>query len=92
MGSIDWIKSKIHEEWKRSLPNRFDSERAKQDSDAEGVTRDYENSYSMHHKTVEASLDEIKTLMERYKRAEQGLIQWDDATQSLYEVGDERPD
>jgi hypothetical protein len=48
--------------------------------------RDYENSYSMHHKTVEATTEEVKQLMDRYKRAQAGLIPSDEEHQELNEL------
>ncbi|MBA3629477.1 MAG: hypothetical protein H0W55_07350 [Actinobacteria bacterium] len=93
MTSSGWIKSKIHEEWEASLPDRFDAERAKQDADSDGIIRDYENSYDMHHKTVEASAEEVQELLARYKKADAGLIRWDEENQRLYEVAEEgRPE
>ena len=86
MTSLSWIKWKIHQEWEQSLPDRFDAEPAAQDADEDGMIRNYENSYAMHHKTVEASAEEVKELLARYKKAEAGLIRWDEEKQCLYEV------
>jgi hypothetical protein len=86
MTSVGWVKSKIHEEWEASLPDRFDVERAQEDAGPDGMIRDYENSYSMHHSTVEASPAEVKELLERYKKADAGLIRWDQEKQRLQEV------
>lgn len=85
MTSLSWIKGKIHQEWERSLADRFDPERVKQEADENGVVRDYENSYSMHHKTVEATPEEVKELLARYKKAEAGLIIWDEDKKMLVE-------
>ena len=73
MTSLGWIKSKIHTEWEKSLAERFDAARAEQEADSDGMIRNYENSYAMHHKTVEASPEEVKDLLARYKKAEAGL-------------------
>ena len=86
MTSLSWIKWKIHQEWEESLPDRFDPERAAQDADEDGMIRNYENSYSMHHKGVEATPEEFKELLDRYRRAEEGLIKWDEEKKELYEV------
>lgn len=86
MASLGWIKRKIHQEWEESLPDRFDPERGAQDADPNGMIRNYENSYSMHHKTVEATPEEVKELLDRYRRAEDGLIRWDEDKQELYEI------
>lgn len=72
MTSLGWIKSKIHQEWEKSLAHRFDPERAEQEVDAVGVIRDYDNSYAMHHKTVEATPEEMKELLARYKKGRTG--------------------
>lgn len=84
--SLSWVKWKIHEEWEASLPDRFNAARSAEEVSSDGTIHDYENSYSMHHKTVEATPAEVKELMERYKKAEQGLIVWDQETNSLVEL------
>lgn len=86
MTSLSWIKWKIHEQWEELLPDRFDPEMAKRDVDPDGVIRNYENSYSMHHKGFEATPEEVKELLERYKKAEAGLIWWDEEKQELREA------
>ena len=88
MTSLSWIKWKIHEQWEESLPERFDPELAARDADPDGIIRNYENSYSMHHKGFEATPEEVKELIERYRRAEEGLIRWDEERQELYEVNE----
>ncbi len=86
MASLSWTQYKISVQWQDALPDRFDPERAKKDVDDDGMIRDYENSYSMHHKTVEATAAEVKDLMDRFQRAEQGLIIWDEELQTLVEI------
>lgn len=86
MTSLGWIKSKIHQEWEVSLRDRFDEERAEKEVDEDGRIRDYDNSYAMHHKTVEASPEEIKELLTRYKKAEAGLIIWEEDEKRLVEL------
>jgi hypothetical protein len=86
MTSLFWIKLTIYEEWADSMPNRFDAERAEREAGPDGVIRDYENSYSMHHKMVEATQAEINVLTERFKKAEAGRIRWDEERQELYEI------
>ena len=83
---VQWVKWKIAEEWAESLPARYDPAKAAEDVDPDGVIRNYENSYDMHHKIVEATPQEIKRLLERQKKAEQGLIVWDEENQELREV------
>ena len=83
MTSVEWVKWKIAEEWAESLPDRYDAAEAAKDVDADGVIRNYENSYDMHHKVVEATPQEIKKLLERQKKAEQGLIIWEEDGQCL---------
>lgn len=83
---VEWVKWKIAEEWAESLPDRRDSAKAAKDVDTVGIIRDYENSYDMHHRVAEATPQEIKVLLERQKRADQGLIVWDEAAQKLLEV------
>ena len=86
MASLGWIKSKISEQWEKELSDRSDPQRAERGADADGMIDDYENSYSMHHKIVKASAEEVKELMDRYKKAEAGLIFWDEKRQELYEI------
>ena len=86
MPSVEWVKWKIHEEWAESLPDRYDPAKAAKDADPDGVIRDYENSYDMHHKVVEATRQEVMELMRRQDKAEQGLIVWDEETQKLRDV------
>lgn len=50
------------------------------------MIRNYENSYSMHHKVVEETPEAFIELLDRYRRAEEGLIVWDEERQELYEV------
>ena len=76
---------KIYEEWEAALPDRYDPVKAAAEADEDGVIRNYENSYDMHHKTVEATPQELKALLERQKKAEAGLIVWDEETQKLRE-------
>ena len=92
MASVDWVKRKIHEEWADSLPDRYDPAKAAEDVDPDGVIRNYENSYDMHHKIVEATPQEIKALIERQKKAEQGLIVWDETTQRTRDLDDKESD
>ena len=88
MASVDWVKWKIHEEWAESLPHRYDPDKAAKDVDAGGVIRNYENSYDMHHAIAEATPQEIKVLIERQKKAEQGLIVWDEEIQKLRDLNE----
>jgi uridine kinase len=67
------------------MPDRFDAERAEREAGPDGVIRDYENSYSMHHKMVEATRAEIDVLTERFKKAEAGLIHWNEEEGKLIE-------
>lgn len=80
------MKWKIAEEWEASLPDRYDAAKAAKDVDRDGVIRDYENSYDMHHRIVEATPQEIKALLERQERADQGLIVWDEQLGRLRDV------
>lgn len=86
MASLGWIKYQISREWEESLPDRFDPQRAAQEADEDGMIGNFENSYSMHHKVVEATREEVLELMARYDRAEAGLIRWDEERQELYQV------
>ena len=88
MASSGWVKWKIHEEWESSLPDRYDPPKAAAGADADGVIRNYENSYDMHHKVVEATREEVMILMERQRKAEQGLIVWDDEKQEVREFNE----
>lgn len=64
-------KWKILMQWESELPDRYDPAMAAQDKvDERGWIIDYENSYDMHHKVVEATAEEIKDLFARYERAE----------------------
>ena len=92
MASVEWVKWKIHEEWEASLPDRYDPEKAAAEADADGVIRNYENSYDMHHKVVEATRQEVMELMRRQDKAEQGLIVWDEKKQELREISDDSDD
>ena len=83
---IGWTKWKIHEEWQASLPDRYDPAKAAAEADADGVTRDYENSYDMHHKVVEATREEVMELIARQEKAQQGLIVWDEQLGRLRDV------
>lgn len=82
---------KIYEEWEDSLPDRFDPAKAAAEADADGVIRNYENSYDIHHKVVEATREEVMALRERQRKAEAGLIVWDEAKQELRELESPRP-
>ena len=86
MALVDWVKRKIHEEWAESLPNRYDPAKAAAEADADGVIRNYENSYDMHHKVVEATREEVMELMARQEKAEQGLIVWDENLERLRDL------
>lgn len=93
MRSISWLKEKIYQEWERNLPDRFDPSRAAEDKvDENGRITNYENSYAMHHQIVEATAEETGQLFDRYERAEQGLIAWDEERQELYEISDQGGD
>lgn len=83
---LSWIKHKIHQQWEESLPDRYDPARARKDVNADGVIENYENSYEMAGKSAEATASEVKELMTRYKKAEAGLIRWDEQRQELYEI------
>ena len=83
---VEWVKWKIAEEWAESLPDRYDPAKTAKDTDPDGVIRNYENSYDMHHKIVEATPQELKVLMKRQEKAEQGLIVWDEKEQRLREL------
>ena len=89
MVSVEWVKSRIHEEWVEALPDRYDPAKAAKDVDREGVIRNYESSYDMHHKIVEARPQEIKALIKRQEKAEQGLIVWDEKEGRLRELDEE---
>ena len=88
MPSVEWVKWKIAEEWAENLPDRYDPAKAAEDVDPDGVIHNYENSYDMHHKIGEATPQEIKALLERQEKAEQGLIVWDEEKQELRELDD----
>lgn len=61
-------KWEIYKQWEAEIPDRYDPAMAAQDKvDERGWIIDYENSYDMHHKVLEATAEEIKDLFARYE-------------------------
>lgn len=78
---------KISGEWEASLPDRHDPEKAARDQvDERGYITDYENSYAMNHRSVEATAEEVGHLMDLFAKADQGLIVWNEERQELEDI------